>query len=101
MGINLEIPLVVRLEGTNVDNAKQILKDSGLPIQSAVDLDDAAKKSYSSPEIICPKKYHPVSIKIILNNNIFMHFCAAVMCFSPPPFRYVKRSIKRMISIRK
>ena len=29
--INLEIPLVVRLEGTNVDNAKQILKDSGLP----------------------------------------------------------------------
>merc|ERR1711971_1391636 len=43
--INLEIPLVVRLEGTNVDNAKQILKDSGLPIQSAVDLDDAAKKA--------------------------------------------------------
>ena len=43
--INLEIPLVVRLEGTNVDNAKQILKDSGLPIQIAVDLDDAAKKA--------------------------------------------------------
>ena len=43
--VNLEIPLVVRLEGTNVDNAKQILKDSGLPIQSAVDLDDAAKKA--------------------------------------------------------
>merc|ERR1712002_753851 len=43
--INLELPLVVRLEGTNVDNAKQILKDSGLPIQSAVDLDDAAKKA--------------------------------------------------------
>jgi len=43
--INLEIPLVVRLEGTNVDNAKQILKDSGLPIQNAVDLDDAAKKA--------------------------------------------------------
>lgn len=43
--INLQLPLVVRLEGTNVDNAKQILKDSGLPIQSAVDLDDAAKKA--------------------------------------------------------
>merc|ERR1712170_321710 len=43
--INLELPLVVRLEGTNVDNAKQILKYSGLPIQSAVDLDDAAKKA--------------------------------------------------------
>jgi len=43
--INLELPLVVRLEGTNVDNAKQILKDSGLPIQSAIDLDDAAQKA--------------------------------------------------------
>merc|ERR1711884_280920 len=43
--INLELPLVVRLEGTNVDNAKKILKDSGLPIQSAMDLDDAAQKA--------------------------------------------------------
>merc|ERR1711894_99026 len=43
--INLELPLVVRLEGTNVDNAKKILKDSGLPIQSAMDLGDAAQKA--------------------------------------------------------
>eukprot|EP00093_Oithona_nana_P011081 11081.XXX_610735_609512_1 [CDS] Oithona nana genome sequencing. len=43
--INLELPLVVRLEGTNVDNAKKILKESGLPIQSALDLDDAAQKA--------------------------------------------------------
>jgi len=43
--INLKLPLVVRLEGTNVEAAKQILKDSGLPIQSATDLDDAAKKA--------------------------------------------------------
>merc|ERR1712106_830971 len=33
--IELKVPLVVRLEGTNVDEAKQILRDSGLPIQSA------------------------------------------------------------------
>merc|ERR1719362_1717890 len=46
--IELQIPLIVRLEGTNVDNAKQILKDSGLPIQSAVDLDDAAKKAVTA-----------------------------------------------------
>lgn len=46
--INMGIPLVVRLEGTNVDNAKKILADSGLPIQSAVDLDDAAKKAVSA-----------------------------------------------------
>ena len=46
--IELEIPLIVRLEGTNVDNAKQIIADSGLQIVSATDLDDAAKKACSA-----------------------------------------------------
>ena len=65
--IELKVPLIVRLEGkrhchwspssylsihlytgTNVDAAKKILKDSGLPIQSATDLDDAAKKAVAS-----------------------------------------------------
>lgn len=43
--IELKIPLIVRLEGTNVDNAKQIIADSGLAIVNATDLDDAAKKA--------------------------------------------------------
>jgi len=43
--VGLKVPLIVRLEGTNVDNAKQILKDSGLKITSAETLDDAAKKA--------------------------------------------------------
>jgi succinyl-CoA synthetase beta subunit len=42
--INLSIPLVVRLEGTNVEKGKEILKNSGLKIIPADDLDDAAKK---------------------------------------------------------
>ena len=42
--VELTIPLVVRLEGTNVDLGKQLLADSGLPIISADDLDDAAQK---------------------------------------------------------
>jgi succinyl-CoA synthetase beta subunit len=46
--IDLKLPLIVRLEGTNVDAAKKILADSGLPIQSATDLDDAAKKAVAS-----------------------------------------------------
>merc|ERR1719278_2187278 len=46
--IELQIPLIVRLEGTNVDNAKQIIADSGLSIVSATDLDDAAKKACSA-----------------------------------------------------
>merc|ERR1712212_1159911 len=43
--IELKIPLIVRLEGTNVDNAKAIIDNSGLAITSAVDLDDAARKA--------------------------------------------------------
>lgn len=46
--IGLRVPLVVRLQGTNVDAARKILKDSGLPIQTAEDLDDAAKKAVAS-----------------------------------------------------
>ena len=42
--IKLEVPLVVRLEGTNVDKGNQILANSGLQISSAENLDDAAKK---------------------------------------------------------
>jgi succinyl-CoA synthetase beta subunit len=42
--MNLAVPLVVRLEGTNVELGKQILRDSGLAIIPADDLADAAKK---------------------------------------------------------
>ena len=42
--LNLPIPLVVRLEGTNVELGKKYLDESGLNIISANDLDDAAKK---------------------------------------------------------
>ncbi|WOR15789.1 ADP-forming succinate--CoA ligase subunit beta [Hyphomonas sp. FCG-A18] len=41
---NLAVPLVVRLEGTNVDEGKEILANSGMNIIPANDLDDAAKK---------------------------------------------------------
>ena len=42
--VSLHVPLVVRLEGTNVELGKQILADSGLPIVSADNLGDAAAK---------------------------------------------------------
>jgi len=42
--VSLNVPLVVRLEGTNVELGKKILADSGLPIVSADDLGDAAEK---------------------------------------------------------
>jgi succinyl-CoA synthetase beta subunit len=42
--VDLRVPLVVRLEGTNVEKGKQMLADSKLPILPANDLDDAAQK---------------------------------------------------------
>ena len=42
--VGLKVPLVVRLEGTNVDLGKKIIKESGLNVTSGDDLDDAAQK---------------------------------------------------------
>ena len=42
--VSLNVPLVVRLEGTNVELGKKILAESGLPIVSGDDLADAAQK---------------------------------------------------------
>jgi succinyl-CoA synthetase beta subunit len=42
--VGLKVPLVVRLEGTNVEEGKKIIKESGLNVVSADDLDDAAQK---------------------------------------------------------
>jgi succinyl-CoA synthetase beta subunit len=43
--VKLNVPLVVRLEGTNVDLGKRILADSALPIISATNMADAAEKA--------------------------------------------------------
>jgi succinyl-CoA synthetase beta subunit len=42
--VGLQVPLVVRLEGTNVDLGKKIIGESGLNVIPADDLDDAASK---------------------------------------------------------
>jgi succinyl-CoA synthetase beta subunit len=42
--LSIQVPLVVRLEGTNVKEGKRLLKESGLKIETADSLDDAAKK---------------------------------------------------------
>lgn len=48
--VDLGVPLVVRLEGTNVEQGKQKLDNSGLPIISADNLADAAKKVVKATE---------------------------------------------------
>ncbi len=42
--VDLSVPLVVRLEGTNVEKGKKLMAESGLPIISADNLADAAQK---------------------------------------------------------
>ncbi len=46
--MQIKVPLIVRLEGTNVERGKALLRDSGLAIIPADDLDDAAKKAVAA-----------------------------------------------------
>jgi succinyl-CoA synthetase beta subunit len=46
------VPLVVRLEGTNVERGKELLAKSGLDIIPADDLDDAAKKAVAAVKAV-------------------------------------------------
>ncbi|MBA3272702.1 MAG: ADP-forming succinate--CoA ligase subunit beta [Chthoniobacterales bacterium] len=48
--VNLPVPLVVRLEGTNVDAGKKILAESGLALTTADDLADAAQKAVAAAQ---------------------------------------------------
>ena len=42
--VNLKVPLVVRLEGTNVQRGREIIEESGIEITAATDMADAAEK---------------------------------------------------------
>ena len=46
--VGLKVPLVVRLEGTNVDLGKKLLADSGLNIVAAADMADGAQKAVAA-----------------------------------------------------
>ncbi|CAL5425051.1 unnamed protein product [Camellia sinensis] len=48
--VQLKVPVIVRLEGTNVDQGKGILKESGMALITAEDLDDAAEKAVEAVE---------------------------------------------------
>jgi len=46
--LDLKVPVIVRLEGTNVERGKKLLSESGLELISADDLDDAARKAVAA-----------------------------------------------------
>ena len=56
--VGLSVPLVVRLEGTNVEKGKQLLKESGLTLIAADDLADAAEKAVAAATAN-PKSQNP------------------------------------------
>ena len=46
--VDVKVPVIVRLEGTNVEKGKEILKNSGLAITPADDINDGAKKAVAA-----------------------------------------------------
>jgi len=57
--VKLSVPLVVRLEGTNVERGKQLLKESGLALIAADDLADAAQKAVKAAGAAGSKSQNP------------------------------------------
>src|SRR5207245_9736068 len=59
--VKLSEPLVVRLEGTNVERGKQLLKESGIALIAADDLADAAQKAVAAAATVNSKSQSPSS----------------------------------------
>ncbi|XP_029458734.1 succinate--CoA ligase [ADP-forming] subunit beta, mitochondrial isoform X1 [Rhinatrema bivittatum] len=64
--LELKIPIVVRLQGTRVDDAKALITDSGLKILACDDLDEAAKMVVKLSEIVTLAKQAQVDVKFQL-----------------------------------
>jgi succinyl-CoA synthetase beta subunit len=63
--LNLQIPLVVRLQGTNVEQAKEMIQNSGLRIVSVDDLELAAKRVVELSEVVQKAKDAHVKIQFL------------------------------------
>ena len=66
--VGLEVPLVVRLEGTNVAAGKEIINNSGLNVIAADDLDDAAQKIVAA--VSGAKSYSKSELTKILEKDV-------------------------------
>ncbi|ORX59114.1 beta subunit of succinyl-CoA synthetase [Piromyces finnis] len=62
--LGLEIPLVVRLQGTKVEEARELIKNSGLSLYAIDDLDKAAKKVVQLANVVGLAKENGIKIKI-------------------------------------
>ena len=101
--VGLKVPLVVRLEGTNVELGKKIINESGLNVISADDLDDAAQEDRRGGEGAepCPAKinlrprldiqFHPTSPLNNSTNRQFRHLHSSMtttLPLSPHPITF-------------
>lgn len=59
--LNLKIPIIARLQGTNVDAAHQLINDSGMKIFSIDDLQNAAEKAVQLSKVVKLGKFLPVT----------------------------------------
>lgn len=60
--IDMQVPLIVRLSGTNVEEGRKIIEDSGLPIIMASTLAEAAEKAVQARnEVVAGRSQHPAS----------------------------------------
>ncbi|KAG9294242.1 hypothetical protein G9A89_021601 [Geosiphon pyriformis] len=66
--LNLNLPVIVRLQGTEVTAAKRLIQESGLRIISCDDLDDAAKKSVQISQIVKLAREAQIDVKIEIPN---------------------------------
>src|SRR3546814_6266042 len=72
--VNLSVPLVVRLEGTNVHKGKEILANSGLAIVPANDLGDAAKKIVAEVRSAARSEEHTSELQSLMRIS-YAVFC--------------------------
>eukprot|EP01137_Pigoraptor_chileana_P035563 Opistho-2@29784 len=64
--LSIRIPLIVRLQGTRVDDAKKLIADSGLRIIAVDDLDEAARKAVQLANIVTLAQDADISVKFEL-----------------------------------
>ena len=63
--LGLTLPLVVWLQGTEVDAAKKLIAESGLSVVSCDDLDEAAKKAVAMSSVVDAGKKHGLKVQIV------------------------------------
>src|SRR5438270_1469414 len=71
--VHLSVPLVVRLEGTNVEKGKQLLKESGLALITADDLADAAEKAVEAARSVAAAGNPKSQVKDQKKNQMTKH----------------------------